>query len=345
MTITGLTVVPNSAPTMELDAGGELVSVERPIRAGGDLVVVRTSLVPMCTEFKERAVRSASERLGHEGMGVVVDAGASTRVRSGDRVVVMPNFGCGCCEMCLRGEHIFCRFQRDMRKQLGVDVGYGAFADYVVRPDHILLTVPDDISDEHAALTCCTLGPAFSAVERMAVAPGQTVIVSGCGPVGLGAIVQAVDRGARVIAVSPNTYRSELALAVGAEVVLDPRREDIPASVRELTSGAGADAIIETSGVIAAVQAGVAALRTLGQVAIVAWGASVALEPPVPTGLTLHACWHWNHRVYSERMWSSVRRSGAALDKIVTHRFPLAHASAAMDVQDTGRCGKVLLTA
>src|SRR5262249_20300204 len=130
-----------------------------------------------------------------------------------------------------------------------------------------------------------------------------------------------------------------------ADAVLDPREVDVPAAVRELTSGLGADSAVETSGAPQSMRAMLASLRPLGQLAVVAWGAPVALEPPVPTGVTLHACWHWNHLQSAERMWGVVRRRGAALDTLVTHRFPLAEAAAAMDVQDTGSCGKVLLLA
>ncbi len=297
----------------------------------------------MCTEFKERAQRLPTDRLGHEAMGIVIDAGSSTRVRSGDRVVVMPHFGCGACDLCLRGEHIYCRHQRDLRVELDLEAGLGAFADTVVRPDHILLPVPDDISDEHAALACCTLGPGLTAAERMSVGPGQTVLVSGCGPVGLGAIVQSADRGARVIAVSPNAYRAALARSVGAFEVLDPGSDDVVERVLELTSGSGVDAVIETSGAPFAVRTAVDCLRPLGQLAVVAWGAPVELGPPVPTGLTLHACWHWNHQVHADDMWATIRRSGPLLDAIVTHRFPLDRSADAMDQQDSGACGKILL--
>ncbi|HMN60123.1 MAG TPA: hypothetical protein PJ988_07150, partial [Anaerolinea sp.] len=100
--------------------------------------------------------------------------------------------------------------------------GTAAYAQYLIKPDWLLLPIPEDISTEHAAMACCGLGPTFGAMQRLAVEAFDTLLICGLGPVGLGGVINAVRRGARVIGVESNPYRAQLALQLGAEIVLDP---------------------------------------------------------------------------------------------------------------------------
>ncbi|SDU85149.1 zinc-dependent alcohol dehydrogenase [Jiangella alkaliphila] len=320
----------------------ELVEQEVP-RGGGDVVLVRILVAPLCTEFKDRRAGAVSDHLGHEAAGVVVDPGGSDRVRAGDRVVVMPQYACGRCRLCQRGEHIHCPDQRDVLAETGSRHGIGTIAEYVLKPDWLLLPVPDDVPLTHAAMACCGFGPSFTAHDRIGTTALDTVVVSGCGPVGLGAVVQGTARGARVVAVEGHPYRAELARKLGASDVLDPAASDVAARVRELTGGWGADGAVETSGAPAAAAAVAAALRVGGHLSVVAWTDEVRLPNLVPLGIDVHGCWHWNHQLQTDRMWTTIRAAGPAIDAMVTHRLPLADVAAAMDVQDTGECGKVLL--
>jgi L-iditol 2-dehydrogenase len=323
---------------------GEVAVVDRPDPvARGDIVTVRVLVAPMCTEYKDRRAGAVTDVLGHEAAGVVVDAGTSTRVRAGDRVAVMPQYGCGVCWLCTAGDHIHCPDQRDVLAETGSAYGTATYAEYLLKPDWLLLPVPEDVSLRHAALTCCGLGPGFHAVQRMGVDALDTVLVSGCGPVGMGTVVNAVVRGARVIALETNPYRAELARALGAEVVLDPTAAGVAGEIRELTGERGPDAAVETSGAPGAAALLATVTRRRGQLAILAWGKGVDLPPLVPLGLTVHGCWHWNHQRYATRMWATVRAAGTRLDRLVTHEFPLEKVAAAMDVQESAACGKVFL--
>lgn len=326
-----------------VDPGGVTV-LERPDpRARGDIVTVGIEVAPLCTEFKDRQRRRVSPGIGHEAAGVVLDAGTSPRVRAGDRVVVMPQYGCGVCWLCTGGEHIYCPDQRDVLTETGSPFGTSTCSGIILKPDWLLLAIPDDISMVHAAMTCCALGPTFNALERMQVGALDTVLISGCGPVGAGGIVNARARGARVIILEPHPYRARLAAQLGAELVLDPAAADVAARVSAATDGRGPHAAIETSGFPTAAGLLARLVRRRGHLAVVAWGADVSLPPLVPLGLDVHGCWHWNHQRDAEDMWTTVRRSAAALDTLVTHRFPLEQIGEAMDLQDTGACGKVLL--
>jgi threonine dehydrogenase-like Zn-dependent dehydrogenase len=134
----------------------------------------------------------------------------------------------------------------------------------------------------------------------------------------------------------------ELARRLGATVfdAMDPNCER---DILDATDGWGVTASIETSGV----QESLARIGRLSsrraQVGIVAWGLQVNLPPIVPLGLDIHGCWHWNHQMMGPRMIETIRQARPYLDQVVTHRFDLDDVSAAMDLQDSGECGKVHL--
>jgi L-iditol 2-dehydrogenase len=322
---------------------GDVVLRNQPIpTAKDDLVVVKILAAPMCTEFKQRRTGEKADALGHEAAGVVVDAGSSTRVAVGDRVVVMPKLACGVCDLCLAGEHIYCPNQRAVLAETGQSFGTATFAQYVLKPDWLLVPVPDDISLLHASLTCCGLGPSLTATQRAHVGPLDSVLIFGCGPVGLGAVVHAKVRGARILGVEINPFRTELAKALGAELVIDPMTSDVPLDVRAVTSR-GVDAGIETSGAPTAARTLAKSLRVGGRMAVVSWGNDVDLPPLVPLGISVHGCWHWNHQRYAEEMWSTVRAAGLLLDVFITNVMPMSAVAKAMDLQDAGTCGKVIL--
>jgi L-iditol 2-dehydrogenase len=311
--------------------------------AAGDVVKVQVLVAPACTEWRQYRDGETSETLGHEAAGVVVDAAGSSRVREGDRVVVMPQQGCGRCALCRAGDHIHCRDQRDVRAETGSETGTATYGQFLIKPDWLLLPVPDDVSLVHASLACCALGPTFNALERMRVGDGETVLVSGCGPVGLGALVNTAVRDARAIALDPHPYRAELARALGAFAAIDPTAGDALEQIRELTGGEGADASIETSGAPGAAPLLVEAARARGRVAFNSWSGTVEINRLVARGLEVHGCWHWNHERDGERMFETIRRAGPLLDRLVTHRFALDDVAAAWELQLTGECGKVLL--
>lgn len=319
--------------------------LDQPVpRAHGDLVVVKILVAPMCTEFKSRKSGSEENALGHEAAGVVVDAGTSGRVREGDRVAVMPHYGCGQCSLCTTGDYMYCPNQRDVLTETRQPYGTATYAQYVLKPDWLLAPIPADIPLQHGAMACCGLGPSFTAMERMGVDALDTVLVSGCGPVGLGAIVHGVVRGARVFALEVHPHRARLASELGAERVFDPRDPDVVEQIRAATrDGRGVDASVETSGAPGASRTLALVSRARGQMSFVAWGADVDLPPLVPLGLDIHGCWHWNHLSSAPAMWETIRKAGPLLDRMITNVMDLTEVSAAMDIQDTGSCGKILL--
>jgi len=326
------------------DGRGVVEVAERPApRSSGDIVKVKLVFAPMCTEFKDVRSGRPSEALGHEASGTVEALGSSTRFHIGDRVVVMPGNACGACDLCASGEHIYCPHQRDVLAETGSTCGTATYAQFIIRPEQLLLPVPDDISLRHASLACCALGPSFNALRRMRTPAGETLVVNGCGPVGLGAIVNAVAVGIRVIAIEPHPYRAELALRLGASASVDPHSTDPVAQVRRLTNDGGVACAIETSGRQEAIDGLMSMLQPLGRMTTLAWDVPIRLPPLVARGAEVHGCWHWNHERDAPAMWDIVRRSARALDAMVTHVFDLDDVAEAIALQGSSNCGKVLL--
>lgn len=310
--------------------------------ARGAFVVVKVLVVPMCTEYQNFRNGKPNACLGHEAAGEVVEVDGSSRVRPGDRVVVMPQYPCGHCNLCSAGDYIHCQHNQDPLAATGNEAGTATFAQYLIKQDWLLLPAPDGMSLEHASMACCGMGPTFGAMERMAVDAFDTVLITGMGPVGLGGVINARQRGAKVIAVESHPYRADLARRLGVAAVIDPRATDAADQVRALTGGVGVDKAIETSGVPAAKSLLLNAVRRRGEAAFVGWKGTVEVDTVISKGLTIHGAWHWNLRL-ADRMMAAIAQSGPQIDMLITHRFPMSRVQEAWELQCTGNCGKVLL--
>jgi alcohol dehydrogenase len=188
---------------------------------------------------------------GHELAGTVVETGPGvTRWAVGDRVTTPFVLACGQCRACARGDGQVCEDQL----QPGF-TQWGSFAELVALPraDLNLVRVPEAIPSEVAAGLGCRFATAYRAVAHVArVRAGETVVVHGCGGVGLSAVMVAVALGARVLAVDPDPTSVALAEGLGA----------VPASADGI---GGADVSIDAFGSRAVLAASVASLRPRGR--------------------------------------------------------------------------------
>ena len=289
-----------------------LVDVPMP-EPRGDLALIRVRAVPMCTEYKTWESGHTAEALGHEGVGEVAAVDGHSDLAVGDRVVILGLFSCGTCRYCRAGNVMHCMTKARHRSQAGAPPGSppptGAYAQYRLARSWMLPRIPDDVSFEQAALTWCGLGPTFGAMQRMAVDAFDTVLVTGAGPVGLGALVNAAWRGARAIVVEGVPWRVERARAMGAAAVLDPADPELVTRIRALTDeGLGVDCAVECAGVVAAQRTCIEATRPRGQVAFVAEcndELPIRVSPDmIRTGLTLIGQWHYSN----ERLRAAARR-------------------------------------
>ena len=200
---------------------------------------------------------------GHEFVGRVVAVGAGVqRVALGDRIMVPFVCGCGSCEPCLLGQHQVCRRQ----EQPGF-TRWGAFAQFTTIPyaDVNAVHVPDAVSDAAAALVGCRVSTAYrGVVEQGRLAGGETLVVHGCGGVGLAAIAFGRALGAQVVAVDISRTALELAAAVGADVLLDASTvDDVGTAVFDLVGGAHVS--VECLGSAVTATNSVLSLRPLGR--------------------------------------------------------------------------------
>ncbi len=323
-------------------AGTVEVEVPGPI---ANWVLVKVLAAPMCTEYKAFANGGASSALGHEAAGEVVAVAQPCRVRPGDRVVVMPTLPCGECPLCVAGNYIHCERPVNYRRFTGGLEPTGTMTQYLLKPDWLLPKLPDELDIEHGSMACCGLGPTFGAMQRMCVDAFDTVLITGLGPVGLGGVINARFRGARVFGVDGNPYRRDLALQLGAEAVFAPDETDVAERIRTAAGGTGVDKAIDCSGMPAAQRLCLEACRRLGHVAIVGEGAEFPVDASrdmIRKGVTLHGCWHYNYGDIP-RLFQVVRESREQLEKLITHRFGLSQVQRAFELQVGGQCGKVLL--
>jgi threonine dehydrogenase-like Zn-dependent dehydrogenase len=198
--------------------------------------------------------------LGHEYSGRVVGVGPGVGRRwVGREVACEPNVGCGACPECAAG----------LVSQCARCVRVGGFAERVVLPLANLHPVPAGLDLATASLAepaaCC-----LSGLEMFRMPPEATVVVMGGGVIGLLTLAFARDRGARWTVLSdPLPARREAARRLGADRVIDPAAEDLPAVVREATGGAGAHVVCEAVGKPDLVRQAIALARPRGIVQLV----------------------------------------------------------------------------
>jgi len=322
----------------------ELTQAHTP-QAKANWVVVKVHAAPMCTEYKTFRAGRDAEFLGHEAAGEVVDVAQPGRVKVGDRVVVMPTYPCGTCSLCVAGDLIHCEHGADVHAFTGSPEGTATYAQYLIKQDFMLPAIPDGMSYERASLACCALGPSFGAFDLMGVSAFDTVLITGLGPVGMGAVANARFRNARVLAVESHPWRAERALAMGAEAVLDPRDPATPARLKELTRGVGVDCALDCSGTVPAQRMCIDAARRKGKVAFVGECSdelAIRISPDmIRKGLTLIGSWHYNINLFP-KILQVIERS-PLLDLLVSNVMPMRDVKKAFDLQLTGESSKIIL--
>jgi threonine dehydrogenase-like Zn-dependent dehydrogenase len=210
--------------------------------------------------------------MGHEMAGEVVDPGGSD-FKVGDRVIVDPELYCGACFHCRIGQTHLC----PKGSLLGRDAN-GGFAEYLSAPLSQVFPLPDSI-DRREAPMIQVLTTCLHAQRQIDIFPGEYVVVLGLGVTGQLHVQLAKARGATVIGITRSADKRALAETLGADYTI-PGGDDAVAKVRELTEGRGADVIIETTGVIGQLSAGIHMVRSGGR--LLMFGIITAKEGALP---------------------------------------------------------------
>lgn len=258
--------------------------------------------------------------IGHEVCGEVMALGAGARrLRVGQLVAVNNVGGCGVCPACRAGAFVLCP-----RWDGSLDVN-GGYAELVAAWERNCLPLPAEIDAETGCLIFDNCGTPFGALERGGVQPGDDLLITGLGPIGMAAVMLAKLRGAYIIAADPLPYRRELALQFGADAAL-PADENLPAAVRDLTDGLGVRVALECSGKAPAYPLGLAALRVHGTLVAVGEGAQVDFHPSdqvIRRSLTIAGSWYSTMQ-QGRQLVEMIRQKQFDPRALVTHRGGLA---------------------
>src|SRR5688500_12573166 len=260
--------------------------------------------------------------LGHELAGTVIATGSGvTRVREGDLVGVESHLFDWTCAQCRRGDMHLCRNVR----VIGVHVD-GGFAEQFV--------IPEANAIESNGLDPAVVAlqePMGNAVHAAFAEPieGRSVLVTGCGPIGLCAIGIAKAAGASlVIATDTEPYRLELARTMGADLALDAAEAETEERVATATGGDGVEVVLEMSGAAPALAQALRVVTRGGSIRLL----GIFAEPPqvelselvIMKGLRLHGI--YGRRIYDtwDRTQSLLRSGALDVSPIITHRLELA---------------------
>src|ERR1700752_5291615 len=280
--------------------------------------------------------------LGHEFCGVVERVGGEVRaVMVGDFVSAEMHLNCGHCHQCRLGQAHICQ----NLKIIGIDLD-GAFAEFVRIPATNIWKL-DPAIPEHYAAILDPLGNAVHTVLAGTIA-GQTVLVTGCGPIGLMSIAVAKACGSStVFAKETNEHRRKLATEMGANFVLNPLTEDPVKKILEATGGTGVDVLLEMSGHPAAIQQGFKALRAGGRASLLGIPTENVpldlVQDVIFKGATVQGI--YGRRMYGTwvQMTALLKAGRVTLDPLFGELMDLENFEAAFSKLQSGLAGKILM--
>ncbi len=305
-------------------------SVPEPKPGRGE-VVLRVEATGLCHSdirvYKGEKKAKIGVIPGHEIVGVIADVGEGVDgLKKGQRVALCPIIACGRCFYCLRGQRNRCL----KRTTLGYEEN-GGLAQYMLVPASIVslghvLPVPEGLSPDVATLTeplACVL----NSLETCGVTAGGTLVLLGCGPMGLLHVLLARTLGVATIVVSElDEGRREQAERFGASLVVDPRRQDLERVVLEASNGLGADAVVVTTGVALLIEPALAAVRHQGTVSLFGGfppGSSFALDPNAIHYGEINVTGSQNAALDQYRRALQLLTVMPQAAEVNTHRFPI----------------------
>jgi threonine 3-dehydrogenase len=321
-------------PVPEVGHNDVLIKIAKTAICGTDMHIYKWD------EWSQKTI-PVPMTVGHEYVGVVAGLGQEVRgLKIGQRVSGEGHLVCGHCRNCRAGRRHLCRNTQ------GVGVNRpGAFAEYLVIPAENAFPIPDDISDDIAAILDPFGNAAHTALSFDLV--GEDVLITGAGPIGIMAAAICRHAGARhVVITDTNSYRLALARKMGATRAVDVSGESLDDVMREIGMVEGFDVGLEMSGVPDAFRQMLAAMNHGGKIALLG-------IPPAECAID------WNQvifkglvikGIYGREMFETwykmiaMVQGGLDLTPIITHRFPVAEYRQGFETMASGKSGKVVLS-
>ena len=320
----------------------ELAEMARP-PIGDDEILIRVEACGIChTDLKkiEYNLLAPPRVYGHETAGVVAAVGAGvTKFRPGDRVVAFHHIPCLDCFYC--GKKLYA--QCPVYKRVGITAGFepagGGFSQFVRVMDWIVERgverIPDGISFERATLVE-PLNTCLKAVVQCDPQPGDFVVVLGQGPIGLMFTMLVKRTRARLAATDTIGSRLELAARCGAEFAWNAQATDVPAEVKRLTDGRGADLVIVAASAPGIVNQAIACSRPGSRILLFAQ--TSATEKIEASGAdlcvgerTLFGCYSASIDLQAESA-RLVFSGEIPLEELISHRLPLVKIRSGIDL-------------
>ncbi|MFG1175465.1 L-threonine 3-dehydrogenase [Erwiniaceae bacterium CAU 1747] len=323
----------NDAPIPEPGHNDVLIKIRKTAICGTDVHIYnwdawsqKTIPVPMIT--------------GHEYVGEVVAVGQEVvGFHPGDRVSGEGHITCGHCRNCRGGRTHLCR------NAIGVGVNrQGCFAEYLSIPAVNAFKIPDNISDDLAAIFDPFGNAVHTALSFDLV--GEDVLITGAGPIGIMAAAICRHVGARhVVITDVNDYRLALAQKMGVTRAVNVSRDDLKSVMGELGMTEGFDVGLEMSGVSAAFRSMLSVMNHGGRIAMLGIPSeemAIDWNQVIFKGLFIKG-------IYGREMFETwykmvaLLQSGLDLSPIITHRFDIDDFQRGFDEMRSGHSGKVIL--
>ena len=320
-------------------------------------VLIRVAACGICgTDIKKiyHAYVAPPQILGHELAGTVVAVGRGvTKWKLGDRVMSFHHTPCGRCFYCERRLFSQCKQYKTTGLTAGFTPNGGGFAEYVKAMPWVaergIVALPDDVSFEEATFIE-PINTIVKAVQKARVTAGETVLIVGCGPIGLQLLMVANLEGAKLYTSDPMAVRRRKSLTLGALESFDPSSGKLVEEIKARTGGRGADAVLVAVAHPSVVADALRAARPGGRVLLFAANDPVTkIEfPASAVGIDeKEILGSYSAAVdIQEAAANLVLKKKLPVMEIVTHRFPLARIQEGLDlaVKPTAESLKILVT-
>jgi threonine 3-dehydrogenase len=323
----------DDAPIPELGKNDVLIKIKKSAICGTDLHIYnwdewsqKTVPVPMIT--------------GHEYVGVIDKVGSAVKnLEPGQRVSGEGHITCGLCRNCRTGRSHVCGYT------LGVGVNrQGSFAEYLSLPASNVFPIPDDISDDLAAIFDPFGNATHTALSFDLV--GEDILITGAGPIGAMAIAICKYAGARNIVVTDiNPYRLKLAKKLGATKAVNPLKQNIKKIMEDLRIVEGFDVGLEMSGSPSAFEDMVETLNHGAKIALLGIppkDVSIDWSKVIFKGLIIKGI--YGREIFDT--WYKMQamlQSGLNISDVITHQLDINDFQKGFDIMNSGDCGKVIL--